>query len=76
MRDGWPVYVGKAYSAHTRFGTEHDRRAEALVAGVGGFANGAFATDHRDAMRCARAEKCDLKFLHRLESGEERGIVP
>jgi hypothetical protein len=26
-------------------------------------------------MRCARAEKCDLKFLHRLESGNERGIV-
>ena len=34
MRDGWPVYVGKAYSSHTRFGTEHDRRAEALALGA------------------------------------------
>ena len=52
-----------------------DRRTETLVSRVAGFANGAFATNHRDAMRCARAEKCDLKFLHRLESAEERGIV-
>ncbi|MBK8838192.1 MAG: hypothetical protein IPO30_05685 [Hyphomonadaceae bacterium] len=34
MRNGWPVYVGKAYSAHTRFGTEHDRRAEAIALGA------------------------------------------
>ena len=34
MRDGWPVYVGKAYNAHDRFGTEHDRRAEALALGA------------------------------------------
>ncbi len=34
MRNGWPVYVGKAYNAHTRFGTEHDRRAEAIALGA------------------------------------------
>ena len=34
MRDGWPVLVGKAYDAHDRFGTEHDRRAEALALGA------------------------------------------
>lgn len=34
MRDGWPAYVGKAYSAYTRFGTEHDRRAEAIALGA------------------------------------------
>jgi hypothetical protein len=34
MRKGWPVYVGKAYSAYTRFGSEHDRRAEAIALGA------------------------------------------
>jgi hypothetical protein len=32
--NGWPVYVGKAYDASTRFGSEHNRRAEALALGA------------------------------------------
>lgn len=66
---------GRIHRDRKRGHLDVDRGAEALVTRVGGFANGAFATDHRNTVRCARAEKCDLKFLHRLESEAERGIV-